>query len=323
MASFLNRTTGGKGKVGEKNNGEVKFLGGDGKEKTAKVMFLSGTVVEEPQPVDDKQKKAKFSRREQLVKVALEEKTFFSRAIVNRMWAALFGRGLVDPVDQMHSENPPSIPGVLDFLAEDFIENGYDLKRLVTIIARTEAYQLGSRWPHESDPPGAEHFAVAALRPLSQKQLAFSLLLATGDGSFGQADATEKRVAAYLDVDGLARIADYVALEERAAELLPALDAPSRGFQSSAAEALFFSNDERIQRLVAAEGNNLSARLTGIKDTKTLIATAVKTVLSRPPTDAEIAELGKFFENAGQDRKARCEQLVWALLGSAEFRFNH
>ena len=105
------------------------------------MMFLTGRRVDEPdakEPSKDEQKKEKealdrakkdkvpppppkFSARAKLVEVALEpgEREFFARAIVNRIWHRLFGQGLVMPLDQMHSANPPSHPELLAWLARD------------------------------------------------------------------------------------------------------------------------------------------------------------------------------------------------------------
>src|SRR5262249_34107211 len=118
----------------------------------------------------------KFSRREKLVELAVNDKSrFFKRAAVNFVWAELLGRGLVEPIDQMHDGNPPSQPEVLDFLAEDFVPHRFDLRHLTRTITNSRAYQLSSRHAG-STPPAEETFACAMVRPLSSHQLALSLL---------------------------------------------------------------------------------------------------------------------------------------------------
>src|SRR5262249_33947387 len=144
MAAFFNPTyEGSKGKRGagvqEKPTAPVSFVTTKGQRRTARTMFLSGRVIEEPA-----EKNAAVSRREQLVRVALEEKGFFSRAIVNRLWAYFLGRGLVQPLDQMHSANPPAVPDLLEWLADDFAAHGYRLDRLVAGLVLSRAYQLAS-----------------------------------------------------------------------------------------------------------------------------------------------------------------------------------
>lgn len=323
MASFFNRTTGGKGKVGEKKDGDVKFQGADGQEQTAKVMFLSGTVIEAPAATDD-QKPMPASRREQLVEIALQEREFFSRALVNRTWQYLFGRGLVDPVDQMHSANDPAVSGLLEWLAKDFAQSGYDLTRLVQVLVSTRAYQLSSLWPHDSHIPDASHFAVAQLRPLSRRQLSFSLLLATGRGELTEPDDIESRVERYVSVRGIERVRQYLTVEKQAASLATALDARTADFTSSAGEALFMSNNQALQTLLQADGEeSLAWQLGQMKETRPLVQKAIRKVLSRDPTDEELRRMTEWFNQQTDDRAKAASQLLWVLVTSAEFRFNH
>jgi hypothetical protein len=307
LAAFFNRTTSTKGKVSEKLDGEVMFVTRGGKQRTAPMMFLSGRKVDEPkqEAKPEKQPQTRFSRREQLVRIALEDKVFLSRAAVNRMWAYFFGRGLVEPVDQMHSGNPASVPPLLDWLAADFVASGYNIPRLVTAITLSRAYQFDSVWPGDTLPPEPGHFAVAHLRPLSPRQLAMSLLVALGDDAkFGK---PEERLRA---------------LEKPAAELMTAFDPRTADFQSSTREALFVSNSEAVRKVMAADGNNLAARLMAIRDNKELLETAFLTIFSRPPNEVERVELTKWLRQQDGNRRTMCEDLVWTLAASAEFRFH-
>ena len=78
-----------------------------------------------------------------------------------------------------------------------------------------------------------------------------------------------------------------------------------------------------MQQLFAAREGNLTARLAAIEDPAALVRTAVRAVWSRPPEETEMSELADWFRQQGTDRTRACERLVWALVGSAEFRFNH
>lgn len=327
MVSFFNRTTGGKGKIGEKSDGEVKFVAGDGNERTAQVMFLSGEVLSEEAESSTSDAPATgretVSRRALLVDVALAERKFFSRSLVNRMWAYHFGRGLVEPVDQMHSANPPAVPGLLEWLAEDFAASGYDLRRLIAALVSTQAYQLDSRWPHESEVPAEDLFAVQMLRPLSRRQLAISLLLATGNAELSEPDPAQRRLESYIGVPGVQRIEQYLEIERQAAELTAALDDRSADFRSSALEALFLSNNPTASKLVTPTADNLAGDLRARSDSRDLVRTAVRTVLSRNPGTDELQRLTEWFDARVADRPAAIGQLIWALATSAEFRFNH
>ena len=277
-----------------------RLSAGDGKKCTAAMMFLSGRRVIEPAFAArrQKQKPPIASRRERLVKLALDDRVFFSRSIVNRLWAEFFGRGLIEPVDQMHSESVPAVPGLLDWLAEDFAATGYDLKRLIRTMVSSRAYQLDSRWDEASPKPDADSFAVARLRPLTRRQLAASLLIATGTNSPGQLD------------------------QEKIASLASALDPRIAAFQSSAAQRVL-SNSPTVQKLFKVEGDNLAGRLAKISDANRLVEEAIRTIFGRDPRPEEGQELAAWIKSQAGDQSQTCEQLVWALATSAEFRFNH
>jgi hypothetical protein len=326
MVAFFHRTTGGKGKISEKDDGEVMVLAANGEQQVARLMFLSGDVIDEPTTAaanSSADKTPKFSRREQLVRVALEQRAFFSRAIVNQFWEYLFGRGLVDPVDQMHSGNPPAVPGLLEWLAEDFAASGYHLRRLMIALVSTRAYQLSSRWEQDSPAPQSELFAAAALRPLTPQQLAFSLVLATGNGKLAEPDEVQSRVERYAGVAGLARIEQYLTIEKRASGLLASLDSRRRDYQTSVAEALFLSNNPAPWGLISGGEDRFATQLAEIPDRRQLVAAAIRTILSREPGAEELNRLSEWLAGQGDDRLQAAEQLVWVLVTSAEFRFNH
>ncbi|MEQ8786780.1 MAG: DUF1553 domain-containing protein [Pirellulaceae bacterium] len=316
MLSFFSRTTGGKGGISEKKQAEVKFLAG-GQEKTARMMFLTGQTFDDaaaPQDADKEDKKEKgegevLGGRRQLVEASLAERSFFSRNIANRLWHYFFGRGLVQPVDQMHSENEPAIPELLALLADDLVEHDYDLRRTIRILVSSRVYRLDSRWTGEEPPPSAEVFAVARLRPLSRRQLALSLLLASGDDSFRQASQPEERAKAWLE------------LQAQGEALIASLDQRVDGFESSAGEALFLTNSEAIQKLLRDGDHSLAKRLSAVDDDGELVTAVYQQLLSRDPTDAEVEQLTHWINTQRADRESLCADLAWAVLTSAEFRF--
>lgn len=302
MAAFLVRSTGGKGAIVDKPEGEAKFAGKDGKEKVAPMMFLSGTIVGVPASAGSGPKTpAKAgtpTRRDALVKAALDEKKFFSRAFVNRMWDYFFGQGLVHPVDQMHSANPASVPALLDQLADDFASSGYDVRKLISATVLSKAYRQSSRFAETLPDPG--HFAVARLRPLSPRQFARSLVVVLGNGEV-----------------------DLAALDKQAGDLMPLLDPRTVDFQSSTREALFVSNADAMRKLLTDGDKSLVARLATLTSDVELIKSATGTILGRLPTASETSELESWVKRYASKRREACEDLVWALAMSAEFRFNH
>lgn len=333
MKSFLGRTFDNGGFLAEREVGLVKFKTTKGEEKTAQLMFLTGKSVADSsnrEPNNDEIKRdkqlfdshkknktappsPKFSARKSLVDLSLEpeQRGFFARNIVNRMWFRLFGCGMVMPLDQMHSENPPSHPELLDWLARDTADHGYDLHRLIRGLVLSQVYGRGSRSVSQSLPP-ANLFAVARVRPLTPMQLALSLRVATSDTSRFQAGKPEELEKFLEGLEGSAR------------SFANLLEQPGEDFQVGVGEALLFSNSDRIfQDLLTDGADRLIGQLKSTKDARQTIDLAIWATLSRNPEPDEVTVMEKFLEQR-QDRPVEAyRQLVWALIASAEFRFNH
>jgi len=333
MKSFLSRTFEAGEFMGERDYGVVKFKTTEGQEKQAKFMFLTGKTVDVPEskePSKDDQKKERkeleeakkkkvapprpaLSVRAKLVEVALQpgERDFFARAIVNRVWHRLLGHGLVMPLDQMHSENPPSHPELLEWLARDTAEHGYNLRRLTRGLVLSRAYARTSRW-EGGEPPRPSLFAVANVRPLTPAQLAASMWLAATDPvtlSPGlKPEDFDKRVEG---------------LEGRAQGLATAIARPGEEYSIGVSEALLMSNSDRLKELLAEGPDRLVTRLLETKDRGERVELAVRNVLSRAPGDDEGSVLGEFLAGHEDRPVEGCRQLIWALLTSAEFRFNY
>lgn len=323
MKSFFSQTARAGEAIIEKETGPVKFKTTKGVERTAKMMFLTGTVLDVagvkdvPPEKPKKDKKApptpaKFSARARLVDIALKpgERDFFSRAAVNRTWYRLFGRGIVTPLDQMHSGNPASHPELLDWLARDFAEHGYDLRRLVRGLVLSKAYARSTRW-EKGDAPKPEHFAVGRLRALTPMQFALSLRVAPTD---------PKSVPAF-DTPNFER---WVESQEGPARGFASLiEQPGDDFQIGVGEALLFSNGDRIARDFLTGSDRLPARLEQTRDIDAAVELAVSTVLSRPPTAAEKQALRDYVSRRSDRPADAWRQVVWALVTGPEFRFNH
>jgi hypothetical protein len=334
MKAFFARSYDANGLLAEREAGLVKFQTTKGVNKQARLMFLTGKALDDPgarelTPAEQKQDKEaleqakknktappapKTSTRARLVEVALQpdQRDFFAKAIVNRLWARFYGRGLVAPVDQMHSANPPSHPELLDWLARDLVEHGYDLKRLTRGLVLSQGYSRSSRWDNGAWPK-PQLFAVGSVRPLTPMQYATSLRIASADpltlGADVKADELERRLES---------------LENQARGFAALFEQPGDNFQISATEALQLSNGDRFRKEFLTDGGDrLLGRLKQLKTSQEVVELAVRTILSRPPTEEEGQMLRSFLDQR-TDRPADAQrQLVWALLTSAEFRFNY
>ena len=332
MKSFFSRTFANGDFLSERDYGAVQFKTTEGETKTAQLMFLSGKVVEEPawnEPNDEEKKKLKqqleelkkkkqptpapsFSRRNKLVEVALstQEQDFFARNIVNRLWYRVFGHGLVMPLDQLHEGNPASHPELLQWLARDMVTHNYDLKRLLRGLVLSKAYARQSHWDQESR-PDPEWFAVANSKPLSRYQYGHSLQMAsTSPDEFALDDEKLLR-------ERLQRVYSQNGLAEQ-------LDQPVHDFQVSSNEALLFSNSDRINEALLADRNkSLIGKLKSLENDQQRVELAYWTILSRPPNDDEIKLLTTYLAARQERPLDGIQQLVWILLTSTEFRFNH
>lgn len=339
MRAFFERTVlNGKDKtafLAERGFGTSRFKTTEGVERPARMMFLTGRKAAEPEAGRDankeeqKQEKERlqkaqkdktppppphFSARAKLVELALspEDRDFFARAIVNRVWNRLFGRGLVMPLDQMHSANPPSHPELLAWLARDTVAHGYDLRRLIRGLVLSRAYARDSRWDN-GEPPRPSLFAVAAVRPMSPMQLACSLRLATADPATLPADLKPEEFDRKVE-----------ALAESARSMASTLGSSGGDGQIGVAEALLFSNSKKIDQELLADGDGrLVARLLKVAAPDEQVELAVRNILGRDPDADERRALREYLQHRTDRPEEACRQLVWALLTSPEFRFNH
>ncbi|MEZ6124129.1 MAG: DUF1553 domain-containing protein [Planctomycetaceae bacterium] len=302
MQAFFSRTFATRKQVlTEKPFGEVKFKTTAGEEKPAAFMFLTGDVVEDRTPnfPEDERKQLEeqfrklerdenpgyivyptFSPRRELADIAVKDdkELFLAKNIVNRTWARLMGIGIVDPPDQMHSGNPPSHPDLLQWLAHDLTAHSYDLKRLIRGIVLSNAYARTSEWSSEAESPAAATFAVAASRPLTPRQLAASLLVAV---------RKPDQWPAMNAVDEWERVRRD--LENQSDGWSRSFEQPTPGFQVAVDEALFFSNNDRIQNdLLRDSGDRLIHHLKTLTDNDAVQQLWIS-VLNRTPTDDEQA----------------------------------
>lgn len=335
MKSFFARTFENGDFIGEKSYGLVEFKTTAGESKKAQLMFLTGKVFEEPEnkEPDDKAKKGEkeqleqlkkdkkappppeYSRRAKLVEIALAEESnaFLSRAIVNHVWNRLLGRGLVMPVDQMHSENAPSHPELLAWLARDLQAHNFDLARLTRGILLSDTYARSSRWESAEKRPSDELFAVGIVRPLTPWQYGTALKVAASNPDQFPADLA-----------GDALDAKMQGLEGSGRGLTDKLEHPGPDFQVSIDEALVFSNAARISGdVLRIDGNTLVGKLKTIEDNKDAATVAVWNVFGRAPAEEELQALEGYLKARTDRRDAALQQIVWALMTSSESRFNY
>jgi len=334
MKSFFSRTFEIGEFVGESDYGTVSFKTVAGETKQAELMFLTGERVTEPPVVEptEVQKKEekrvldeikknkqpapapKFSRRARLAEVSLKagRNGFFARALVNRVWHRLFGQGLVMPLDQMHGKNPASHPELMQWLARDLVQHGYDVARLVRGLTQSAAYARSSQW-RDAQRPDAALFAVAQPRALTPQQMGAALQFAVTSPAAFKRDGKPAEQVQYIEQ-----------VVRSGQGWAGSLEHPGDDFQVGVDEALLFSNNDRVQKdLMATSGGRLLSGLLEPQEPRAVATAAVWNVLSRPPEPQELEVLTDYLVQRADRQADAVRQLVWALLTSTEFRFNH
>lgn len=283
--------------------------------KTGKVTIPDTEQVVLPRLLGDEQKVANEQNlRKQLADwIVAEQNPYFARATVNRIWTQLFGRGIVDPPDDMGEHNPPSHPELLDDLAAYFRETNYDMRQLVQTLAGTRAYQLSSQ-PSIENPRPSDAFAEMLVKSLTAEQLFDSLATATcklqpannGGQTFGL-----NRV---LDRDRQAFLGSFRAPSNSMTE-----------YQLGLTQALTMLNGNLTNEAGNVTESDLLGAMTAPFFTDAdRIETVFLAAFSRKPTEKEKQRYTEYVAAAESEegQQQALGDLFWALLNSSEFTLN-
>ena len=259
-----------------------------------------------------------------------KENAFFARSLVNRYWKHFLGRGLVEPEDDMRETNPPTNPELLDALAAHFVKSGYDLKDLVRTICRSSVYQL-SATPNAHNAIDRQYFSR-----YYPKRLTAEVLL----------DAVNGLAGAQSGFDGLPPGTRAVQLPDNgfnaASYFLQVFGRPEssssceceRSGDASLAQTLHLINAKDIQDKLAADAGRaalLAADEQRADDAK--VEELYLRAFARAPSSDEVTAAKAHVEKkiatkpADKDeksaRKIAYEDLIWVLINTKEFSFNH
>ena len=331
--------------LGEKAEGDVKFTSvftAEEGQTDPRVLDLPGIPDPEPakelyiaKPASKVRGVPAYSRRLQLAKAMIAaDNVDFRHNIVNRLWALMIGRGLVEPLDIRHSDNPPSHPEVLDLLADEFQRHNYNVRWLLRELALSETYQRSSRLAVDSEQGGdaSAAFACGHLKPLSPEQFGWSSLVATGFSTVTMSAQeaallkAEPEAAANKKVDPLWREETLHKALKPELDLVVARFAgqggQKTGFDATADQALFVINGANVEKWLKPQGGVLTDRLLKLDSPELLAEELYISILSRSPAEDETAAVTSYLDSVS-DRTMAIREITWALLSSAEFRFNH
>jgi hypothetical protein len=249
-----------------------------------------------------------------------KDNTQFARTIVNRVWANYFGRGLVQPFDDLRYTNPASNEPLLDAVTADFIRNGYDLKHLMREIMRSAAYQRSAE-PTPLNARDDRFLSRYLTRRLPAEVIldAFSQVTGVPEDFGGYPRGTramqlrDTRVGSYfLDVFGRPERVITSSAERMQDPTLP--------------QALHTINGETLNAKLSADDGVIARMVAEGKSNAEVLDEVFYRALSRPPQPAERAAL---LARLGDDRaeasirRRTLEDLAWAVLTSTEFLFAH
>ncbi|MCI0702404.1 MAG: PSD1 and planctomycete cytochrome C domain-containing protein [Planctomycetia bacterium] len=242
---------------------------------------------------------------------------YFARNLANRVWAWMLGRGLVEPVDDVRATNPPSNPELLDALAKFLVENKFDVKKLIVLIASSRAYQT-SVTPNATNEKDERNFSRGYFKRPDAEVLLDMICQALGvEEKFAGSPDAKRAVQLW---DSKARH-DFLKLFGRPSRVSACECERTR--EPSVSQVLNLLNSLEIQAKLTHEGGTVARLVRDIKDDGKLVEELYLTFFARLPTTNEkaigLAHLKKYANN----RRAATENLAWALLNSTEFLFNH
>jgi hypothetical protein len=232
---------------------------------------------------------------------------YFAKAMVNRTWGQFFGRGLVHPVDDMHPGNPASHPELLDGLARQFADNGFDVKYLIRAICNSNTYQRSSRPTGnngDAEPSLLSHMTV---KVMTGEQLYDSLSQVFGVNEARAAGRNKGAAPKRGPVTARSQFVNFFNVED---------NADNTELQDGIPQALRLMN--------APQANNaqrVNVLTKGAKTQQEVYEKLYLHTLSRRPTAEETAKLDAFVKKVGDPAKANSD-ILWALVNSSEFRLN-
>ncbi len=257
--------------------------------------------------------------REELANwMAQKDNPFFARSLANRYWKHFFGRGLVDPEDDMRVTNPASNPDLLAALAKDFVDHQFDLKNLCRTICNSSVYQLSAE-PNQWNQDDKQNFSRYYPKRLNAEVLLDAIDQVTGSQtSFGAIPVGTRAVqlpdngfnSYFLTVFGRPEASSACECE--------------RSSEANLAQSLHLLNSGEIQgKLTAGNGKAavLAADMARPADVK--IRELYLLAFARAPLPDELNVALAHIEKNKETPQKAYEDIVWALINTKEFLFNH
>ena len=269
-----------------------------------------GTKMPEAAPEGDR-------RRVLAEWMVASENPFFARNLANRFWAHFFGRGLVEPVDDVRASNPPSNPELLAELTRHLVNYQYDPKALIRYITASRTYQLSSR-VNDTNENDEQNFSRAVFRRLPAEVLMDAVSDVTGVAEKFAGVPAGYRAVQLWDSQQQHYFLKLFGRPVRAT----ACDC-ERSTGASISQALHLMNSPAIQARLSNEGGNIARLAATTTDDARLVEELYLSCFSRFPGAGEKSAALAYLAAHRDRRRQAVEDLAWSMLNSLEFVFNH
>lgn len=287
------------------NGGEVR------QQRTQQVMRPKILTDDRPLDYDGSDVRAKLAAW-----ITDKNNPFFAKATVNRVWKQFFGRGIVHPADDFRASNPPINAPLLDALEKDFVASGYDMKHLIRTICNSRVYQLSSV-PNATNADDTKNFSRYYIKRLGPEQVLDAVSIATGiDEPFPNMRPGIRAInlpdntvpCAFLDTFGRSR----------------RLQAVERTQETSISQALALMNGTTVNGKITNPKGRVAELVSRVGDRtdENIIREIYLATFARYPTAKELKQAVEYVMQSATPREGY-EDLMWVMLNTREFLFNH
>jgi hypothetical protein len=280
--------------------------------KPAPIKPLDGDPLEISAQEDPRQKLVDW--------MADAKNPFFARAVANRYWAHFFGRGIVDPLDDMRVTNPPSNPELLDALAKDLVEHKYSLKHLIGTICKSRTYQL-SAIPNEFNKQDKQAYARYYPRRLSAEVLFDAVCQVTDSpaafGGLPQDQHAPRRAIMLPDESFQSYFLDVFGRPQR----ISACEC-ERVSEANLAQALHLLNSDEVQGKLSRAGGRADTLAKDKRPDAEKVEELFLWAFAHRPSQEQLNVALAHIAKNSQAKKLAYENILWALLNTKEFVFN-